>query len=110
MSDSSRDVQVLTPQRPALDLACVRSLKSDIEAARASGARAIAIDLSSIVTQTPQGLSQLIELSSGQPSQHVVLCCLPRSLMACAIDLGMAEVFPIYATLDALRSAFEEER
>lgn len=113
MADSRTDVHVLQPSHTALDLSCVTSLRVAIESARAQGAAVIALDLSSITTQTPQGLSALIEtgleLGSALPSTKVMMCSLPRALMACAIDLGMAEIFPIYTTAEALRAACAEQ-
>lgn len=113
MADSSIDVQVLQPSHTALDLSCVTSLKAAIESAHAQGAQVVALDLSSITTQTPQGLAALLEigleLGSALPSPKVMICGLPRALMACAIDLGMAEIFPIYATPEALRAACHEQ-
>ncbi len=109
MADSSFDVHVLIPSRPALDLACVSSLKTDIAAAHAQGCALIALDLSNIQSQTPQGLAALVELGAALPSARVVICGLPRTLMACAVDVGMAEIFPIYASADALRAACHEQ-
>lgn len=109
MIDSSLDVHVLTPSKSALDLSCVTSLQAQIEAALTAGPRVIAIDLSKIVSQTPQGLAALVELGVKHPTAKLVLCGLPRALMACAIDLGMAEIFPIYASTAALRSAVHEQ-
>lgn len=109
MADHSIDVHVLQPSHTALDLSCVTSLKAAIESANAQGAQVVALDLSSITTQTPQGLAALIELGSAPPSPKVMICGLPRALMACAIDLGMAEIFPIYATPEALRAACHEQ-
>jgi hypothetical protein len=110
MSHPSLDLYVLTPSQSVLDLACIVSLQAQIEAAQTGGASMIAIDLSKIISQTPQGLAALVELGMKTPTAPLVICGLPRALMVCAIDLGMAELFPIYANAAALRSAVDEQK
>jgi hypothetical protein len=73
-------------------------------------ASCIVIDCSKVEVCTPDGLSALLELGARVTGMwRVVLAALGRPFLRHAIDVGLAERFAIYASVEAAKQALREQ-
>jgi hypothetical protein len=102
------DVTTLAMDGSQLDGALVEQLDRDIKAHGKSTPRLV-VDCSKVESLTPQGLCALIELGSRMSGVwQVALAALPRPFLRHAIEVGLAERFPIYASVAAAQRALSE--
>lgn len=67
------------------------------------------VDCSRITKLTPQGLSALLELGGRVSGMwQVALAALPRPFLRQAIEVGLAERFPIYTSVEAAERALAD--
>jgi hypothetical protein len=68
------------------------------------------VDCSKIEALTPDGLAALLELGARVAGMwRVVLASLNRVFLRHAIDVGLAERFAIYASVEAAKQALHEQ-
>jgi hypothetical protein len=104
-----RDVTTLALDASELDEALVARLDRDIKAHGTTTPRLI-VDCSKVEALTPEGLCALIELGSRLSGVwQVALAALPRVFLRHAIEVGLAERFPIYASVAAAERALREQ-
>ena len=114
-----RDVSTLAMDGTELDAQLVARLDRDIKArgldlsssaqGRSSTTPNFIVDCSKIEALTPEGLCALIELGSRMSGVwQVALAALPRVFLRHAIEVGLAERFPIYASVAAAERALGE--
>ena len=73
-------------------------------------ASCMVVDCSKVAAITPDGLAALLELGARVAGMwHVVLAELNRTFLRHAIDVGLAERFAIYASVEAAKTALREQ-
>lgn len=88
-----------------LDAALVERLNGGIRALGTSSPR-IVVDCSRVEALTPQGLSALIELGARTAGiVQVALAAPGKALLRGAVEVGLAERFAIYASVEAATRA-----
>jgi hypothetical protein len=103
-----RDVTTLALDASLLDESLVARLDRDIKAHGVTTPRLV-VDCSKVESLTPEGLCALIELGSRLSGVwQVALAALPRVFLRHAIEVGLAERFPIYANVAAAERALGE--
>ena len=103
-----RDVTTLAMDGSELNAPLVERLAGEIKAHGTSTPRLV-IDCSKVQELTPEGLCALIELGSRTTGVwQVVLAALPRDFLRHAIEVGLAERFPIYVSVAAAERALRD--
>ena len=73
-------------------------------------ASCMVVDCSKVEALTPDGLAALLELGARVAGMwRVVLASLNRVFLRHAIDVGLAERFAIYASVEAAKQALREQ-
>jgi hypothetical protein len=92
-----------------LNTASVARLGAEIRE-RGPNASCMIVDCSTIQVLTPDGLAALLELGARVAGMwRVVLASLGRTFVRHAIDVGLAERFAIYASVEAAKHALREQ-
>jgi len=108
MADPSSDVHVVKLSGPVLDLASIGALTKQLESAHSAGPSNVAIDFTTVVRETPQGLAALLELTGKEPAPAIAAFGLSRRLLSAAIDVALAELLPIYTSAESVQHRVHE--
>lgn len=100
------EVRRLQVQSARLDTMAARYLLKDAEAAFASGARALVLDLSRVTFMDSLGVAALAQIGRRAPTgSRIALAALTPYAQTIARVTHLHEVFDIYATVEAAVTA-----
>jgi anti-anti-sigma factor len=100
------EVRRLQVQSARLDTIAARNLLKDAEAAFASGARALVLDLSRVTFMDSLGVAALAQIGRRAPTgSRIALAALTPYAQTIARVTHLHEVFDIYATVEAAVTA-----